>query len=117
MRHGELRVWTEEWDGTPVVRAEGEVDLGTVDALRKAASDIARRKPEAVIFDFRQVNYLDSTGLGVLVATRKKLGNSRDCIIIITNQPAVLQCLSLTGLDQVVRIQSEPSAVPTKPGP
>ena len=31
MGYGELKVWTEEWDGTPVIGAQGEVDLGNVD--------------------------------------------------------------------------------------
>ncbi|MCC2671311.1 MAG: anti-anti-sigma factor [Armatimonadetes bacterium] len=108
MRQGDLKVWTEEWDGTPVVAAEGEIDLGTVHALRAAASEIVRLRPAAVIFDLRKVSFIDSSGLGILVATRKQLGGSSDAVTVVTDQPAVLQSLQITGLDRVLIIERSP---------
>jgi anti-anti-sigma factor len=111
MRHSELKVWVEEWEGVPAVRAEGEIDLGTVDALRSAASEVVRTKPDRVIFDLRKVNYIDSSGLGILVATRKRVGTTPESVTIITDQPAVLQSLEITGLDRVLNVLREPAAV------
>lgn len=108
MPQGELKVWTEVWSNTPVVRAEGEVDLGTVDALRAAASEVVRNRPTAVAFDLREVQYIDSSGLGVLVATRRQLGNDADSVMVITDQPAVLQSLRITGLDRIFKVLREP---------
>lgn len=113
MRHGELKVWVEEWEGVPAVRAEGEVDLGTVDALRSAASEVVRMKPERVIFDLREVSYIDSSGLGILVATRKRVGTSQESVTVITDQPAVLQSLEITGLDRILNVVREPCTVRT----
>ena len=112
MRQGDLRVWTEEWDGTPVIGAEGEIDLSSVDLLRKAASEVVRLKPHAVIFDLRKVYFIDSSGLGVLVATRKQLGRDPGTVTVITTQPAVLQSLEITGLHRVFSIAGEPSKQP-----
>ena len=108
MRYGDLRVWTEEWDGTPVVRVEGEIDLATVDQFRAAASDVVRRKPSAMIFDLREVTYIDSSGLGVLVAARRHLGTESSVVTVVTTQEAVLQSLRLTGLDRIIRVLNEP---------
>jgi anti-anti-sigma factor len=113
MRHDELKIWTDNWDGNPVVGAEGEVDLSSVDQLRTAASLAVREKPTTLIFDFRKVTFIDSSGLGILVATRKQLQNNPDAVVVVTNQPAVLQSLQLTGLDRVVRVINEPAAVTT----
>lgn len=115
MRHGELNVSTEEWGETPVIRAEGEVDLGTVDVLRKVASEVVRLKPKSVIFDLRDVTYIDSSGLGILVATRKQLGNEPGCVVVVTAQQAVLQSLSLTGLDRIMEVIQDPYALQTHP--
>lgn len=112
MRQGDLRVWTEEWDGTPVVGAEGEVDLGSVDLLRKATSEVVRQNPHAVIFDLRKVSFIDSSGLGVLVATRKQLGHEPGAVTVITTQPAVLQSLEITGLHRVFTITAAPAKQP-----
>jgi anti-sigma B factor antagonist len=111
MRRGELKVWTEQWDDIPVVRAEGEIDLGTVDSLRCVTSEVVRQKPRSVIFDLRNVTFVDSSGLGILVATRRRLKNDPESVIVITDQPAVLQSLKITGLDRVVRVLREPCAV------
>ncbi len=115
MRHAELHVSIEEWGDKPVVRAEGEIDLGTVDALRRAASEVVRGKPESVIFDLTRVTYIDSSGLGILVATRKNLGGRRDAVVVITSQPAVLQSLRITGLDRIFSVL--PDAVTMQAGP
>ena len=115
MRFGELNVWTEEAASGPIIRAEGEVDLGSVDALRRAASDAVKRKPERITFDLRRVTYIDSTGLGVLVATRRRLGNRSGSVVVITEQPAVLQSLMLTGLDRVIQVVPEPQYVASQP--
>ena len=110
MRYGELKVWTDEWEGTPVIGAEGEIDLGSVDSLRKAASEAVRLKPSTVIFDLRKVSFIDSSGLGILVATRKQLGSGAGSVVVVTEQPAVLQSLQITGLDRVLQVQAEPAA-------
>lgn len=115
MRFGELKVWTEEAESGPVICAEGEVDLGTVDALRRAASEAVKAKPEVITFDLRRVTYLDSTGLGVLVAARRQLGNRTGSVVVITAQPAVLQSLMLTGLDRVLQVVPEPKLIASQP--
>jgi anti-anti-sigma factor len=114
MRQTDLRVWTEDWEGTPVIRAEGEIDLSSVDEFRSAASTVVRLKPSAVIFDLRDVSYIDSSGLGVLVATRRHLGSDGSGVTVVTGQDAVLQTLHITGLDRVFRVTQEPPAVPTR---
>jgi anti-anti-sigma factor len=106
MQYGELKVWTEELDGTPVIAAEGEVDLGTVDRFRRVTSEIVREKPPHLIFDLRKVSYIDSSGLGVLVAARRQLSGT-GTVTVVTDQPGVVQALRITGLDRVLNIQAE----------
>jgi len=105
MRRGELLVWTDDWDGTPVIGAEGEIDLGTVDDLRKVTSDVIRARPQTLIFDLRKVTFIDSSGLGILVAARRQLGGHSGDVRIVTDQPAVLQSLEITGLNHVFAIE------------
>jgi anti-anti-sigma factor len=109
MRRGELIVWTDEWDGTPVIGAEGEIDLGTVDELRKAALEVIRTKPEAIIFDLRKVTFIDSSGLGILVAARRQLGAHSGEVRVVTDQPAVLQSLQITGLSRIFAVEAAPA--------
>jgi anti-sigma B factor antagonist len=109
MRRGELRVWTDEWDGTPVIGAEGEIDLGTVDVLRHVVSEVVRQQPPGLIFDLRQVTFIDSSGLGILVAARRQMGAQAGSVRVVTDQPAVLQSLDITGLSRVFDVEREPA--------
>jgi len=108
MRRGELKVWIEAWDQTPVIRAEGEVDLGTVDAFRQAVSEVVCQQPASVIFDLRQVTFMDSSGLGILMSTRKRVGADRSSVLVVTRQPTLLSSLSITGLDRYLLVAPEP---------
>jgi anti-anti-sigma factor len=112
MRQDDLKVWTDEREGLPVVGAEGEIDLSTVDAFRRSVSEVVRQKPPQVIFDLRKVVFIDSSGLGILVATRKQLGNVQSAVVVVTEQPAVLQSLQITGLDRIITVVPALAAVP-----
>jgi len=111
MPYGSLQVWTEEWDGVPVIGAEGEIDLGTVDQFRQTTRDVVGQHPKSLIFDLRKVSYIDSTGLGVLVAARRKLASTPEGVVILSGQPSVLQSLRITGLDRIFKVMEDPSAL------
>ena len=99
-----LTVTVENVDDVPVIRAVGELEIATVPEMRSKVTEVAERRPRAILFDFRQLSYLDSSGLGILVSAKKRLANHGGEVVIITAQPAVLKALSLSGLDQIMRI-------------
>ena len=100
-------LWRSPWravDGVPVIRAVGELEIATVPEMRAVVDEVTERRPRALVFDFRQIAYMDSSGLGILVSAKKRLGTDRGEVVLITAQPAVLKALSLSGLDQIIRI-------------
>jgi len=99
-----LTITVESVDDVPVIRAAGELDLATVPEMRSVVAEVTDRQPRALIFDFQQIAYMDSSGLGILVSAKKRLGSYRGEVIVITAQPSVLKALSLSGLDQIIRI-------------
>jgi anti-anti-sigma factor len=99
-----LTITVESVDDVPVIRAAGELDLATVPEMRTVVTEVAERRPRALIFDFREIAYMDSSGLGILVSAKKRLGSYRGEVVVITAQPSVLKALSLSGLDQIMRV-------------
>jgi anti-anti-sigma factor len=99
-----LTIMVESVDDVPVIRAAGELDLATVPEMRTVVTEVAERRPRALIFDFREIAYMDSSGLGILVSAKKRLGSYRGEVVVITAQPSVLKALSLSGLDQIMRV-------------
>jgi anti-sigma B factor antagonist len=85
----------------------GEVDLQVTDALiRVAHSHLADTGVQRLLVDLGAVTFMDSTGLGALVAIRnaaKKQGKE----IVLGNVPErIRQLLVITGLDGVFPIKS-----------
>jgi len=101
-----LEIKVESVDDVPVIRAVGELEIATVSEMRAVLAEVSERRPRALVFDFRQISYMDSSGLGILVSAKKRLGADRGEVVLITEQPAVLKALSLSGLDQIIRIFS-----------
>jgi anti-anti-sigma factor len=115
MRRGQLDVRLEAWQGAPVIKARGEVGLAGIDAFRTAAQEAVRGHPRVVIFDLRDATLIDSSGLGVLIATRRRLGLGPDSVIVVTENHSILSSLQITGLDRCVRVLEGPGLPPLTP--
>jgi len=78
---GELREppvrGVETIDGVVVVHLTGELDLYNAEELRAALAEAANGKPERLVMDLGDVEFIDSTALGVLIEARSKLENRR----------------------------------------
>jgi anti-sigma B factor antagonist len=82
-----------------VVRLGGELDLYNAaqvrDALREACSD----SPERVVVDLGEVEFLDSTALGVLIEARTMLANRR-AFVLAAPGLETRRALQISGLDR-----------------
>lgn len=81
-----------------VVSAAGELDLATVDALEAAALD-ALASTEEVALDLRELTFIDSTGLQLLVRLDAiALAGGR--ALTLAPSETVARLLALTGLER-----------------
>lgn len=105
-----LRIDTVHLDGHVVLAIGGEIDLATAGVFG-AAIDEGLRRTGKVVLDFANVTFMDSSGLNVLVAATGQ--NGAHDSVLIRNPPDIVQrLLSMTGLNEVIRIE----AVPTEHG-
>ncbi|MEP7046477.1 MAG: STAS domain-containing protein [Ilumatobacteraceae bacterium] len=101
-----LRIDTVHLDGYAVLEVRGEIDLITA-ASFGAAIDAGLDRAGKVVLDFSGVTFMDSSGLNVLVAA---VGHADGDSLRIRNAPvSVHRLLSITGLDEVIRIEGGPS--------
>jgi anti-sigma B factor antagonist len=89
-----------------VVTVEGELDVHTAPALLAELDPLSRRTGAAIIVDLTLVPFIDSTGLGVLVATLKHVRESEGSLDVVVVAPRVLKVFALTGLDVVIPLHS-----------
>ena len=97
-------------EGTAVVALEGEVDLYTSPQLREKVIELVDAGCRHVIVDLEKVEFIDSTGLGVLVACLNRLrGNGGDLSLVCT-VPRILKVFEITGLLKVFAISDSQAA-------
>ena len=91
-------------DGTPVVSVMGEVDLATTRTLEQTLLGVTEDREGKVIVDLTGCSFLDSRGLGALVATRARLERSNRRLALVLSHPSVLRIFEITGFDELFEI-------------
>jgi anti-sigma B factor antagonist len=90
-------------DGWTVLSVEGEMDLYSAPAVRDAALAAMDSGVDHLVLDLTAVPFMDSSGLGVIVACLKRLREMGGDLAVVsppTSPPTKL--LSLTGLDHAI---------------
>jgi len=99
---------TEHVDGRiPVVSVMGEVDMATAPAFEQSLLDAADGGTDQVVVDLSGCSYFDSTGLKVLLATRRHLDPMNRRLSVVMSNPNMLEIFRITGFDR--RFEIHPS--------
>jgi anti-anti-sigma factor len=96
---GTLRIRLSGEGSRQTLAVSGELDLanaGTLEAeLRRAAED-----GEQIVLDLRGLEFIDSTGIAVLVATHRRLNDGASRVRLVhSDAPAVRRVIQITGLE------------------
>jgi len=97
----------------PVMTVRGEVDLASAPKLAAAMSELMDRGHTHVAVDLGPVEFIDSSGLGVLVGALRRLREQGGDLVLRAASPAVVRILELTGLDGLLPLANAASP----PGP
>ena len=87
---------------TTTVALHGEIDVLTVDQVRVALAGALAAGPEHLVVDLADLTFIDSTGLGALIAGFQRARDAGVSFRLTHASPAVRQILMLSGLLEVV---------------
>jgi anti-sigma B factor antagonist len=85
----------------PLVTVEGELDVATSPRLRRRLDDAVDAGAREVRVDLSAVGFMDSSGLGALMAVHHRLCDREGRIMITGAAPPVRKILEITALDEV----------------
>jgi anti-anti-sigma factor len=92
-----------------VVVVRGEIDIVTSPQLRAALLDDRAQAP-LIVLDLREVTFIDSSGLGVIVGQQKRAQEREERFAVAVGESlAVQRILDLSGLVKVLDIVNNPS--------
>ena len=97
----DLGLDVSERDGYSVLAVSGEVDVATVPRLREQLHGLVAEGNIRIIVDLDGVDFLDSTGLGVLVGALKRVRSNDGELVLVCTQPRIRKVFEVTGLTKV----------------
>lgn len=97
----ELSMATRTVGDHTVLVVGGEVDVYTAPRLRERLVEVVEQGARHVVIDLSRVEFLDSTGLGVLVGARRRLLPSGGTVRLVCSQERLLKIFRITALDSV----------------
>lgn len=89
---------SEDADGAVTLAIQGKIDFGNVAALRARLSELTASGTGPLTIDLAYVDFVDSTTIGVLIQTKKRLTQSERGFRISQPKPGVRRTIELAGL-------------------
>ena len=99
-------VETTERDGVNVLTLRGEIDVYTAPQLRQTIVDLVDGGATNIVVDMRKVEFLDSTGLGVLVEGLRRIKSKDGDLSIVATQDKILKIFDITGLNKAFSLHA-----------
>jgi anti-sigma B factor antagonist len=95
-------------DRAVVIAVSGELDLASAPSLEEKLEDAERSHAGPVIVDLRALEFIDSTGLGILIKAHQQAERSGRQFAIVRGPSQVQRLLSLTGLEERLTVVDSP---------
>lgn len=101
---------------TCVLVIEGEVDVYTSPQLKQDIIELAEKGIKHLIINLSEVEYLDSTGLGVLIGGLKRLRENNGNMVLVGPGMRISRIFEITGLDKIFDIYATEQEASEKEG-
>ncbi len=89
-----------------VVEVGGEIDVYTAPQLRERVVELVDAGQVDLVLDLTGVDFLDSTGLGVLVGALNRVRAQDGSLALVLTQERILKIFEITGLRKVFPIHA-----------
>ena len=101
-----LTITSEQVDGITHLRLVGEIDLSSAHLMVDSIDQAVEAGATTVVLDFAGVTFVNSTGLGAMVAATKRLRSDGGDLVLRQFRGIPASALATTGLDRFFTIES-----------
>ena len=101
---------SHEDDGMVRLALDGEFDLSNAAQVEDVLKEIERERPPLVVLDLRELTFMDSTGLRVMVSADARARDDSRRLAIVQGPEPVHRVFRITGLDDHLEIVETPEA-------
>ena len=103
-----FRVEVQNHGRAAIITVSGELDLASSPALQEELDRLAASDSELLIIDLRALDFMDSTGLSVLVRAHQRSEEQGRQLAMVKGPQQVQRLLSLTGVGDRLTLVDAP---------
>ena len=85
----------EKAPGIHVVIPIGSLDIMNYTTLQKEIDSLLQKSPKMIILDLKDLDYITSSGVGVIIKTRKIMKNNNGQVLLVNLQPQIEKVLEI----------------------
>lgn len=100
----ELDIRFKREDDVCMIALKGEVDVYTSPAFKQRLVEAIDDGCDKIVVDLEGVDFIDSSGLGVLVSGLRRVSERSGFIKLVVGKEQILKIFRITGLDKVFSI-------------
>jgi anti-sigma B factor antagonist len=101
-----------ETEGTTVRLAlTGELDIAGAARVEQELERIEQDAPATLVLDLRELAFMDSTGLRVIIAADDRAREQERRLVVVRGSDTVQRIIAMTRLDERLEIVDDPTAV------
>ncbi|ESU31534.1 anti-sigma B factor antagonist [Bacillus sp. 17376] len=102
-----ISIDVKETESKLAVKVSGEIDAYTAPQLREKLFPLSEKEGINMVVDLSEVNYMDSTGLGVFVGVFKNVRAHEGEFKIVGVSERLQRLFEITGLTDIIDINSQ----------
>jgi anti-sigma B factor antagonist len=102
-----ISIDVKEKESMLAVKVSGEIDAYTAPQLREKLFPMSEKEGVKMVVDLSEVNYMDSTGLGVFVGVFKNVRAHNGEFKIVGLSERLQRLFEITGLADIIDINSQ----------
>ena len=87
-----------------LVSVKGELDVYTAPELKQVFEPISSSGEHNLVVDLSELNYMDSTGLGIFVGTLKDLNKNNKELHVLGVNDRIMKLFAITGLRDLMYV-------------
>lgn len=103
-----FRVDVRNENRTALVVVSGELDVASGPMLEQELAKTEASDPQLLILDLRDLEFIDSTGLSILIKAHQQAEASGRRFAVVRGRSQVQRLLGLTGLEERLTLVDSP---------
>ena len=108
----DFRIETHTAGRVTTLALRGELDLVSSPALDRTVAELTHSDAQLIVIDLRGLEFMDSTGLHVLVQAQQQAHDTGRRLVLIRGREQVQRLFDLTGLADALAIVDSPEQLP-----